>query len=62
MHANNCIPKCISQFLPPFDLYISSVTFNDLWGQSDIAYDAQGHHMGIHTQTDIPKYISKIWP
>ena len=61
-HEKNCVPKCISKCLPLFELFWPPVTFNGLWGQKEMAYDAQRYHTGMHVKIGFSKYISKIWP
>ena len=41
------------------------MTINDLWGQSDIAYDAQGCHMAMNAKLSFLNTFSKVdldWP
>ena len=35
---------------PLFDLFWPPLTFNGLWGQNDIAYDAMGYHTGMYVK------------
>ena len=47
---------------PYFDICWPPVTFNDIWGQNDISYNTQEHHVILYPKNCSPGYILSNWP